>query len=330
MKNLNICAVRLREKVKYEKPLIHIMDSFYELYKRFMNIHSEFDYNFYNITFDSSTPKRDLDQVKKSDIILIFTEHEFHYHIPGYFHTLSMKRSNEHIKELLPYIENKHVILITSDRADTEELYRNYTFRDIDFKCSVIDENDFTMNIHGMKFWGFREEGFPTYKDIDFCYWGTMKNKMAGGSRSNDERHKILKDIQQTDLRTWWIGRYPNMKCDMKFDSLLYLTSCFRNSRSTLCFNWLDNKATTSRYHEAIASYMIPFVWKDYDSTGILVKDDWQRIASVSELVDKIKDIKNDLKFVDRYLKIKSTYKIPSVDQYYEEFEKLLLGKIYG
>ena len=40
-----------------------------------------------------------------------------------------------------------------SDRGDTEELYRNETFKGIKLKSfHTIDEIDFSGNIHGMKY----------------------------------------------------------------------------------------------------------------------------------------------------------------------------------
>ncbi|BCU95275.1 MAG: hypothetical protein CM15mV8_1190 [Caudoviricetes sp.] len=32
---------------------------------------------------------------------------------------------------------------------------------------------------------------------------------------------------------------------------------------------------------------IIPMVYKDYDSTGILVKDDWQRVESVKNYIKR-------------------------------------------
>jgi DNA/RNA-binding domain of Phe-tRNA-synthetase-like protein len=59
-------------------------------------------------------------------------------------------------------------------------------------------------------------------------------------------------------------------------------------SRTTLCFNWKSNTATTSRYVEAIATGIFPFVWKDYDSTNKLVVDDAQRVWTVDEYFDSL------------------------------------------
>ena len=73
---------------------------------------------------------------------------------------------------------------------------------------------------------------------------------------------------------TRFIGRFSTVKRDMKFVRQYekYITH-IKSIKYTLCFNWKDNKATTSRYHEALASGIIPMVYGLYDSTGILVKD---------------------------------------------------------
>ena len=55
----------------------------------------------------------------------------------------------------------------------------------------------------------------------------------------------------------------------MKSRKMKELIRTLIKSKYTLCFNWKDNKATTSRYHESIACGVIPMVYKDYDSTGI-------------------------------------------------------------
>jgi hypothetical protein len=64
-------------------------------------------------------------------------------------------------------------------------------------------------------------------------------------------------------------------------------------------------------------------VFKDYDSTGILVKDDWQRVQSAEELYDKI--INTD--YNSKYEQIHNTYKqsLLTKDQIYDSFEKVLL-----
>ena len=64
-------------------------------------------------------------------------------------------------------------------------------------------------------------------------------------------------------------------------------------------------------------------VFKDYDSTGILVKDDWQRVENAEELMDKI--FYTD--YYKKYEEIHNTYKqsLLTKDQIYDSFESILL-----
>ena len=109
----------------------------------------------------------------------------------------------------------------------------------------------------------------------------------------------------------------------MKSDSMRNILPILNQSKYTLCFNWKDNKATTSRYHEALASGIIPMVYGLYDSTGILVKDDWQRVESPEELDEKIMNTS----YREKYNEIHNIYKksLLTKDQIYDSFESKLL-----
>ena len=117
-----------------------------------------------------------------------------------------------------------------------------------------------------------------------------------------------------------------NNEADYHSEAMTGLDRILNQSKHTLCFNWKDNKATTSRYHEALACGVIPMVYGLYDSTGILVKDDWQRVESAEELDDKIM---NSDYFV-KYTQIHNTYKqtLLTKDQIYDTFESKLLSII--
>jgi len=106
-------------------------------------------------------------------------------------------------------------------------------------------------------------------------------------------------------------------------DSILAILN---QSKYTLCFNWKDNKATTSRYHEALACGIIPMVYGLYDSTGILVKDDWQRVESAEELCEKIMSSDYESKFKQIHDSFKES--LLTNDQIYDTFESKLLNLI--
>ena len=218
---------------------------------------------------------------------------------------------------------------LRSDRGDDENLYRNYTFKDKPIrKVSILDETDIPGNIHQLKYHFIKDE-LPenNVRPYLFTYWGTDKRNDQNG-KSGDNRHEILKQLQvgMGNYHTRFIGRFSTVKRDMKPDTMRNIMPILNQSRYTLCFNWKDNTATTSRYHEALASGIIPMVYGLYDSTGILVKDDWQRVESAEELDEKI--MSTD--YLNKYKEIYYTYKqaLLTKDQIYDSFESKLLSII--
>ena len=326
MERRKITIARLRSGVNYKSPLDHIIDSFCYLLKRFQVKHDEFDYGVYNYGYDKAH-RRKSDDIPNSDIIIIPSENEFHYHIPNYIDPKNLEKSNTAIKEHFKDLKDKHIIILRSDRGDDENLYRNHTFKDNPIrKVSILDETDIPGNIHQLKYHFIKDE-IPenTVRPFLFTYWGTEKRRDVGGVDSGDKRHTILKEIQNGMGRyhTRFIGRYSTVKRDMKSDTMRNILPILNQSRYTLCFNWKDNKATTSRYHEALASGIIPMVFEDYDSTGILVKDDWQRVKSAEELDHKIMCADYELSYNDIHEEYKKT--LLTKDQIYDSFESKLL-----
>ena len=326
MERRKITIARLRSGVNYKRPLDHIIDSFCYLLKRFQIKNSEFNYGVYNFGYDKAH-RRKADDIPDSDIIIIPSENEFHYHIPNYIDPKNLEKSNTAIKEHFKDLKNKHIIILRSDRGDDENLYRNYTFKDNPIgKVSILDETDIPGNIHQLKYHFIKDEipDNETNRPFLFSYWGTEKRRDVGGVVSGDNRHEVLKEIQNGMGRfyTRFIGRFSTVKRDMKSDSMRNILPILNQSKYTLCFNWKDNKATTSRYHEALASGIIPMVYKDYDSTGILVKDDWQRVESAEELHQKI--MNSD--YFTKYTQIHNAYKqsLLTKDQIYDTFESTL------
>jgi len=309
--------------------------------KRFQVKHDEFNYGVYNYGYDKAH-RRKPDDIPDSDIIIIPSENEFHYHIPNYIDPKNLEKSNTAIKEHFVDLKDKHIIILRSDRGDDENLYRNHTFKDNPIrKVSILDETDIPGNIHQLKY-HFIKDGIKdmtellkffgkpesTKRPYLFTYWGTEKRRDVGGIDSGDQRHSILKQLQEGMGRyhTRFIGRFSTVKRDMKPDSMRNILPILNQSQYTLCFNWKDNKATTSRYHEALASGIIPMVYGLYDSTGILVKDDWQRVESPEELDEKIMNTN----YSEKYNEIHNIYKksLLTKDQIYDSFESKLLSII--
>jgi len=324
-----ITIARLRSGVNYKRPLDHIIDSFCYLLNRFQTDHNEFNYGVYNFGWNKAN-RRNAEHIPDSDIIIIPSENEFHYHIPNYIDPKNLEKSNTAIKEHFKDLKDKHIIILRSDRGDDENLYRNYTFKDQPIrKVSVLDETDIPGNLHQLKYHFIKDEKLEEGRRPHmFAYWGTEKRRDVGGVVSGDNRHEILKRLQvgMGTFRTKFIGRFSTVKRDFKPDTMRNILPILNNTRYTLCFNWKDNKATTSRYHEALACGIIPMVYGLYDSTGILVKDDWQRVESAEELMDKT--FYGD--YYKKYEEIHNSYKesLLTKDQIYDTFRSKLLSII--
>ena len=326
MERRKITIARLRSGVNYKRPLDHIIDSFCYMLKRFQVKHDEFDYGVYNYGYDKAH-RRKPDDIPDSDIIIIPSENEFHYHIPNYIDPKNLEKSNTAIKEHFKDLKDKHLIILRSDRGDDENLYRNYTFKDNPIrKVSILDETDIPGNVHQLKY-HFIKDRIPVSSErpYQFAYWGTDKRNDQNG-KSGDNRHLILKELQvgMGNYNTQFIGKFSNVKRDMQpVKGMKNLLPILNQSQYTLCFNWKDNTATTSRYHEALACGVIPMVYGLYDSTGILVKDDWQRVESAKELHKKIMNTN----YREKYNQIHNIYKksLLTKDQIYDSFESKLL-----
>ena len=98
--------------------------------------------------------------------------------------------------------------------------------------------------------------------------------------------------------------------------------------RWTLCFNWKDETATTSRYVEALAIGMIPFVWRQYDKNNTYNIDPWQRIEDFDDLKSKVMDLRNEHLLLRRLDDYRRNYgeKLMSVEGYYSQFAETMNG----
>lgn len=328
-----ICIARLRSRVKYTEPLMHILDYWYDLIREYVAKNSDrYDFTFYNVSLDGKTPKRDLEAIRKADIIVIPSEAEFQYHIPGYIHTLDKKASDEHVAAVYEIIKytSKEILILQSDRKDSRELYQTYTFPGMTNKIWVIDDMDFIGTIQSCKYWYMKKYIANHYmyetltKKYDFCYYGCDKTKDVGGVKSNDLRMNIMKlSKKDADLKCFFIGRYTNFKPDMKFtydmkDIIPYLYQ----SNATVCFNWPGfNKQPTTRYAEALAAQMIPLVWHTYDEDNSVVVDQWQRCNDYEDFKGKLIQLRDEGFRKEKYNHIVTEYekyKILSLEDYYK------------
>ena len=277
----HITITKLRMGIQYEQTCSQPMDSFYELYQLFIFRNPQYQYGYYNFGY-GKPPKRALEAIKGSDVIIIPSENEFHYHVENFIRPSHLEKSNNHIEKMKPYLEGTHLVIFCNDRADTPKLYQDRTFKGVNFSgISVIDEVDFPSSIHGLKYYNTMEfmdnpiwQMYNNEPSRLFTYWGTDKSNKLPWTEERDTRHITLKQVFKSDIDSYFIGYYKNFQADLKGIRDMYsILPILKNTKSTICFNWLDQTATTARYHEAISCDMIPFVWQDYDKRNTLVKD---------------------------------------------------------
>ena len=329
---MKITIARLRSGTNYKEPLLDIMDSFYELYKKYQIQRPQHQYGYYNFGFGFANRQK-MDDIKNSDVILIPSENEFTFHIKNFQDNRQVFRSNEKVQEIGAMLADKHIIIMRSDRADNEELYRNKTFKGFDIgKVSILDEIDIEGGIHAMKYHFITdaippklEEGKRAY---DFVYWGTDKRKTADNVESGDIRHTFFKQIyKEKKISAYWIGKFSGVQRDKKIDKMRNLLPHLTNGKTTMCFNWMSNTATTSRYHEALACGIIPFVHENYDVNNTIVGNEWQRVVDVEHLYSKIDELRTNNSWQEKYNEILDDYKrrtLKSKEWYYNAFQSRL------
>ena len=312
---MKITIARIRSNVTYHGPLETVLDSFFENYVKWRDNNPQHEYDTYNVSFNNDKPKRTPETIKWADVIVIPSDSEFRYHGELQMNPKDLAKSESHMEQIRPYFENKTVIMFRSDRGDTEELYRNETLKGVNLKSfHTIDEIDFYGNIHGMKYHFLQELQssvlMPADKTIDFGYWGKMKPS------EKNEREKIIRQIyRDKDISTMLVGGFPSgvqrqSKWVKDWKKLFFM---IEPSRSTLCFNWKDPTATTSRYPEALSVGIIPFVWKDYDINNTYLIDDFQRVNSFEEFKERVLTLRTDFDTL--------------LEEYRNNYKKVLLSK---
>ena len=312
---MKITIARIRSNVTYHGPLETVLDSFFENYVKWRDNNPQHEYDTYNVSFNNDKPKRTPETIKWADVIVIPSDSEFRYHGELQMNPKDLAKSESHMEQIRPYFENKTVIMFRSDRGDTEELYRNETLKGVNLKSfHTIDEIDFCGNIHGMKYHFLQELQssvlMPADKTIDFGYWGKMKPS------EKNEREKTIRQIyRDKDISTMLVGGFPSgvqrqSKWVKDWKKLFFM---IEPSRSTLCFNWKDPTATTSRYPEALSVGIIPFVWKDYDINNTYLIDDFQRVNSFEEFKERVLTLRTDFDTL--------------LEEYRNNYKKVLLSK---
>ena len=283
-------------------------------------------YRTYNVSFGTNKPRRTPENIKWADVIVIPSDSEFRYHGELQMNPKDLEKSENHLEIIRPYFENKIVIMWRSDSGDTEQLYREQTLKDVNLKSfHTIDEIDFSGNIHGMKYHFIQRLNSPLAemldngKTIDFGYWGRMKH--------GDNREKTIRKIyRDPDLSTVLIGGFPAgvIRQSAWIKEWRQLYPMLKPARCTLCFNWLDETATTSRYPESLSIGLIPFVWENYDKNNTHKIDDWQRVFSFEDFKDKAMKLKDEIFFQEKLEEFRDNYKkvLLTEQEYFKEFSE--------
>ena len=325
---MKITIARLRSNVQYNGPLDTVLDSFFENYIKWMQGNPQHTYRTYNVSFGTNKPRRTPENIKWADVIVIPSDSEFRYHGELQMNPKDLEKSENHLEIIRPYFENKIVIMWRSDRGDTEQLYREQTLKDVNLKSfHTIDEIDFSGNIHGMKYHFIQRLNSPLAemldngKTIDFGYWGRMKH--------GDNREKTIRQIyRDPDLSTVLIGGFPAgvIRQSAWIKEWRQLYPMLKPARCTLCFNWLDETATTSRYPESLSIGLIPFVWENYDKNNTHKIDDWQRVFSFEDFKDKAMKLKDELFFQEKLEEFRDNYKkvLLTEQEYFIQFSKMM------
>ena len=287
---MKVTIARLRSNVNYKEPLYTVLDSYFELIKNWMPTRGDLDFQFYNVSFDGKRPKREL---QETDVWIIPSDAEFmYYDTKRSIDPRDIAKSEAHLEALSPFVDGKQIIMLRSDRGDDEELFRTKTFAGLNIPSfTTIDEIDFPGNVHGMKYHFISRLNTPltdlTEPNKDFVYWGRMKD-------DNDRTVFMRKVYRDPDLTQIMIGGFPSgVQRDHKWiKNWPDLFPYAKDARCTMCFNWKDMTATTSRYIESLACGVIPFVWKTYDSNNTYNIADWQRCDSFEDFKKKALDIR--------------------------------------
>lgn len=185
MKKVVITRLRSSEYYKGE-PLNHIVDSMYHLLDNFIEKNDDRPptMDTHNCSLPSREKSRktirDYQRIKDADVLIIPSEAEFAYNIYGRISNFQMGRTwglVQYLREAL--LENpkpRKVILLSSDKADTIELYRDKVFKMIpNLTFYRIDESEFPGGIHHLKYLNIKKLNLDTTKKKDFGYWGTSK-----------------------------------------------------------------------------------------------------------------------------------------------------------
>ena len=158
----------------------------------------------------------------------------------------------------------------------------------------------------------------------DFAYWGRMKTD------ANDRQKFIRKLYRDKDLTQILIGGFPSgVIRDYRWvRDWNKLFAILKDARCTVCFNWKDPTATTSRYVESLAVGLIPFVWGEYDINNTYRISDWQRVNSFEEFKTKCLTLREGYDTLLKEIRENYFLVLMSRDDYKKQFNEMMNSRI--
>ena len=315
-----VCLASLRDALHWTPTKGCIQDATFSALSQIFKEH-DIDTTFYNISWSSKRPKRDVAAIDAADVVIIFSSKEFLYRgvsdekPANVINPLFASQQNERIKQALPHLHNKHIVIFSCDAKDTPEVLKR-TLENVTPKTwTFISEQDFPLTIQSLRYNQLRTAGdaFGGNRELDFAYWGTTKRSLPNGEPSNDARFGVLKDLfYDEEFSVYLAGNgFGKRKPDSKWNpDLQSLAPELCKARATACFQWPGHgDKLTARYHEAVAFGLIPFVHVDYDTDNQFNVLDWQRFKTADELKEKLRLIKDEAVYQQRFRDVISAYK---------------------
>ena len=186
MERRKVVITRLRSTEYYTGTKLKLLiDAIYHLLDKFVENNEDiYDIDTHNCSIPSREKKRsnvrDYQRLTDADVVVIPSEVEFAYNIYGRIGNFMMSRSWIRIRHIRnAFLENpkpRKIIIISSDQADTIELYRDKVFKDIpNLTFYRLDESEFPAGIHHLRYVDINDLNLDKTKKVDFCYWGTSK-----------------------------------------------------------------------------------------------------------------------------------------------------------
>jgi len=331
-----VAVVSLRNALWWHpRPVACIQDAFFSLISKWAD-ESKARLGFYNVSWTADKPKRERNALAQADWVFLMTNQEFVYHSRHYNAPLFTKNSDALAARDAPLLKGKHLVVFSMDALDDEKLLHEKVLKGVKLgSFHMIDECSFPGSVQSCRVNQLRslfdyDAIRKRTRQYDFVYWGTTKRALPGDKDSGDLRFAWLKNLlPDPELKTWLIGKdFGKAKATGKFDpNMTHLVSHLIQGRATCCFQWPGHPARlTARYHEAVACGIVPFCHIDYATTyGGLIAD-WQRVATVEELKEKVIACRDRKWYVDWLLEVNARYKnvVPSDDVQYTTLARRL------